>query len=133
MLTTRSQKSILRGTDPLIASAQDHWFTFVQDSKAFSYVNLFVRILEVRVPIIDEVLLSRTETGFDSYTKNNTLAAIKRLSVSEEPRIYSRTEKWSIGACTVYAPFGILEFQAVTTLQQYALSLRLDVARSETA
>ena len=36
--------------------------------------------------------------------------------------IYSQNEKWTISTSALYAPFDIIEFQAVTTLQQYALS-----------
>ena len=72
--------------DPLLAGAQDHWFNFVQDSQ------VFVRTSEVCVPIMEEATVFRTKTGFDSQMKN-TLAAIDRLSVCEEARIYSQNEK----------------------------------------
>jgi hypothetical protein len=55
-----------KGTGHLIASAQDHLFTFVQAFKPSSYINLFVGVSAVRVPIIEEMTLSRTKTGFDS-------------------------------------------------------------------
>ena len=42
--------------------------------------------------------------------------------------IYSQNEKWTISTSALYAPFDIIEFQAVTTLQQYALSQWLDFA-----
>lgn len=81
------------------------------------------------MPIMEEATVFRTKTGFDSQMKN-TLAAIDRLSVGEEARIYSQNEKWSISTSTLYAPFSIIAFQAVTPLQKYALSQRLDFARS---